>query len=473
MNPLVNGAGSSTVVSISSRNIEHEQRSKKFPQQNRTVTAPAFSEEALALQFADLHQGHLRYVPKWGWLNWDDLVWKVDEQLLAFDMSRDLCRESARECNNPKQATQLASAKMVAAVERLAHSDRRLIATTEQWDCDPYLLATPDGVVDLKTGNIRQASPFDYMTKITTVAPRRPCPTWREFLRRITDGDDELQAYLQRVAGYALTGDTSEHALFFAYGVGANGKSTFLNAISGMVGDYHKTAPIETFTESKSERHPTDLAGLRGARMVTAVETEEGRRWAESKIKTLTGGDKVSARFMRQDFFEYTPQFKLLIAGNHKPSLRNVDEAMRRRFHLIPFTVTIPPEQRDTTLGDRLKEEWPGILAWAIDGCLQWQQRELAPPQAVQDATAKYLEAEDAIGAWFEERCESDPNAFTSSAMLFASWTDWATRACEPVGTMKSFAEQLEKRGFQQNRKRLGGRDSNPVRGFAGIASTI
>jgi putative DNA primase/helicase len=148
------------------------------------------------------------------------------------------------------------------------------------------------------------------------------------------------------MTGYSLTGDTSEHALFFAYGIGANGKSTFLNAVSGMLGDYHKTAPIETFTASQTDRHPTDLAGLRGARMVPAVETEEGRLLAESKIKTLTGGDRIAARFMRQDFFEYVPQFKLLIAGNHKPSLRTVDEAIRRRFHLIPFTVTIPPDQQ-------------------------------------------------------------------------------------------------------------------------------
>ena len=154
---------------------------------------------------------------------------------------------------------------------------------------------------------------------------------------------------MQRLAGYALTGRTSEHALAFLYGTGANGKTTFLNAITGCAGDYHRTAPIETFTASNSDRHPTDLAGLRGARLVTAIETEEGRRWAESKIKALTGGDQIAARFMRQDFFEYAPQFKLVIAGNHKPGLRTVDEAIRRRFHLVPFTVTIPPQSATAT----------------------------------------------------------------------------------------------------------------------------
>jgi P4 family phage/plasmid primase-like protien len=176
----------------------------------------------------------------------------------------------------------------------------------------------------------------------------------------------------------------------FLWGMGGNGKSTFLEAITQCVGDYHRAAPIETFTASHTDRHPTDLAGLRGARLVTAIETDEGRHWAESKIKTLTGGDKISARFMRQDFFEYIPQFKLLIAGNHKPGLRSVDEAIRRRFNLIPFAVTIPKQDRQ--FGEKLKAEWPGILAWMIQGCLDWQQRGLNPPDAVTAATDAYLE---------------------------------------------------------------------------------
>ena len=154
--------------------------------------------------------------------------------------------------------------------------------------------------------------------------------------------------------------------MFFAYGTGANGKSRFTDALAGLMGDYHTTAPIETFIASNVDRHPTDLAGLMGARLVTAVETEQGRRWAEAKIKTITGGDRVKARFMRQDFFEYVPQFKLLTVGNHKPGLRAVDEAMRRRMNLLPFVVTIPPAERDSQLGEKLRAEWPGILGWAI-----------------------------------------------------------------------------------------------------------
>ena len=230
--------------------------------------------------------------------------------------------------NSKKLAPIIGSAKTVAAVERLASADRRIAATVDQWDTDSSLLNTPGGTIDLRTGDMRPHAPGDYITKITAAAPGGECPTWLEFLNRITGGDVELQAFLQRMAGYSLTGDTSEHALFFGYGTGANGKSVFVETLAGLLGDYHRMAPIETFTATIGDQHPTNLAGLRGARLVTAVETEEGRRWAESRIKQLTGGDKVAARFMRQDFFEFTPQFKLIIVGNHKPGLRSVDEAI-------------------------------------------------------------------------------------------------------------------------------------------------
>jgi putative DNA primase/helicase len=424
---------------------------------------PAFSDDALALRFADRHSADLRFVAGWGkWLRWDAARWRFDDTLHAYDLARRVCREAAAECNKPKIAVAIASAKTVAAVERLARADRRIAATIDQWDSDPWLLNTPAGVVDLHTGNLRPHRTEDYMTKIAAVGPRGHCARWLRFLARITGDDAALIAYVRRMLGYALTGLTSEHALFFCYGKGANGKSVLLSTVSGLLSDYHKTAPIETFTASNADRHPTDLAGLRGARLVTATETEEGRRWAESRIKQLTGGDTVSARFMRQDFFEYRPAFKLIIAGNHKPSLRSVDEAIRRRFHLIPFAVTIPPDERDGELTEKLKAEWPGILQWIIDGCLDWQAEGLRQPQAVADATAAYMEAEDALAAWIDDRCECDPAAWESSTILFASWSAWAERAGENTGTMRRFAQTLESRGFQLQRMRHG-------RGFLGI----
>jgi putative DNA primase/helicase len=347
---------------------------------------------------------------------------------------------------------------MVAAVERLARADRRLAAIVDQWDANPWLLNTSGGVVDLRTGQTRPHRPNDYLIKITAVAPDASCatPIWIKFLDRITGGDAELVAFIGRILGYALTGVTREHSMFFAYGSGANGKSVLTATAAGIFGDYHTSAPIETFVASSQERHPTDLAGLRGARLVTVTETEEGRRWAEAKIKTLTGGDRISARFMRQDFFEFVPQFKLWIAGNHKPHLRSVDEAIRRRFHLIPFTVTIPPSERDQELAEKLKTEWPGILQWMVDSCLEWQRLGLATPSLVRSATDDYFESEDAIGAWIEDRCDRRLDGWELTKNLFTSWKEWAETAGECTGTCKRFVQILENHGFRSQRRHNG-----------------
>jgi putative DNA primase/helicase len=422
---------------------------------------PAFSEDALALRFADRHESAVRFVAAWGQcFRYDGKVWRPDATLHAFDLARRICRAASTECNGKKgEKAALASAKTVSAIERLAKSDRRIAATIDQWDADPWLLNTPDGVIDLRTGNMRAHRADDYMTKVTAVGPTGECPIFLKFLDRITGEDADLIAYLRRVLGYALTGATRDHALFFGYGTGANGKSVLLSTVAGILGDYHKTAPIETFTASYVDRHPTDLAMLRGARLVTATETEEGRQWAESRIKTLTGGDRVSARFMRQDFFEYTPQFKLFIAGNHRPGLRSVDEAIRRRFHLIPFAVTIPPEERDGELTEKLKAEWPGILAWIVAGCLKWQSEGLAAPKAVTAATAEYLNSEDAIAAWIDERCERDVMAWSGVSALFSSWASWATKAGENPGSQKKFSRKLAERpndSFRKQRQAAG-----------------
>lgn len=431
---------------------------------------PAFTDEALALCFAERHAGDLRYVAAWSrWLLWDSARWKFEDTLRAFDFAREICREASAECNNPKVAPVIASARTVAAVITLARADRRLAATIDQWNAELWILNTPNGVIDLRTGKIRAHDVNDYMTKITAVAPDRSCPIpiWTTFLDRVTGGDTELIAFLQRMSGYSLTGSTQEHALFFHHGVGANGKNTFINVVSGIAGDYHKTARIETFTASHTDHHPTDLAGLHGARLVTSVETEEGRRWAENKIKALTGGDKISARFMRQDFFEFMPYFKLQIAGNHKPSLRSVDEAIRRRMHLVPWLIVIPPEERDKKLGEKLRAEWPGILAWIIEGCVQWQEVGLLPPKAVTSATDAYLEAEDALGIWIDEQCVRDPNAWEKTTTLYAAWKEWADKSGEYAGSMKRFLQTLELRGSSYGV--VYERDRARGRGFRGL----
>jgi putative DNA primase/helicase len=418
---------------------------------------PAFSDEALALLFAERHAFDLRFVAAWGkWLSWAGDHWRFDDTLHAFDLARRICREVAAGCNKAKVASAIASSKTVAAVERLVKADRRLAATVDQWDAEPWLLNTPDGVIDLQTGRRRVHNPDDHMTKIAAVGPRGDCPRFLAFLDRILGGDDELVAYIRRVLGYGLTGLTREHALFFGYGTGANGKSVLLATVAGIMGDYHRSAPIETFTASNADRHPTDLAGLRGARLVTATETEDGRRWAESKVKQLTGGDTIAARFMRQDFFEYKPAFKLFIAGNHKPSLRSVDEAIRRRFHLVPFAVTIPPEERDGELTEKLKAEWPGILAWMIEGVLMWQTEGLRPPKAVIEATEAYMAAEDATAAWIDDKCERSQSSWEPLSGLFASWVTWAEASGEYAGSAKRLSQTLEDKGFLRHKMTAG-----------------
>jgi putative DNA primase/helicase len=416
------------------------------------VTPLRFSEDALALRFTQRYVEDLRFVAKWGrWLQYDGTHWKEDSVLSVFDKCRIICREASDECLGEGRyslAKRLMAATSVAAVQRMASWDQRTAAIVTQWDSNPWLLNTPGGAVDLCTGKIRPSIREDYCTKITAVAPGGDYHLWLRFLDRITDSDLDLQGFLQRMVGYTLTGSTREECLFFLYGLGANGKSKLLNAITGMLGDYAKTAPIKTFIASSCEHHPTELAGLQGARLVTAVETEQDRRWAESKIKNLTGGDPIAARFMRQDFFEFIPQFKLVIAGNHKPSLRSASEAIRRRFHLIPFNVTIPEAERDLQLADKLRVEWPGILNWAIKGCIAWYRDGLNPPAAVREATTAYLANEDHVARWIEECCAIGKRESSKTPVLYQSYCKWCEANNEKPLSSKDFSAELDRKGY-------------------------
>ncbi len=430
------------------------------------VGLPDNSDEALAQAFGKRHANDLRYIAALGlWRVWDGVVWKRDETLEVIHLARLLCAERAEQCTNKRDAVKVAGAQAIAAVERLARADRRLAATVDQWDQDAMLLNTPDGgVCDLRTGVTRPAERGDYMTKMTAVAPGGDCPLWLDFLKRATDGDDDLQTYLQRMVGYVLTASTREHAIFFVHGPSATSKTKFVEVISGMLGDYAAVAPIEAFMASRSERHPTDLAGLVGARLVAATETEKDRRWAEARIKQLSGGDAITARLMRQDFFTYTPTFKLLFAGNHRPGIRDADAALRRRMHLIPFNVVIPESDRDPDIGAKLEVEWPGILRWAIDGGLSWQADGLAPPGKVVAAVDEYFVAEDILGRWIEERCKCDEDLTCTTAALFSDWKDWAVVAGEYPGSARRLSVSLQERGFHRWRQ-----PGTGARGFRGV----
>jgi P4 family phage/plasmid primase-like protien len=410
------------------------------------------SEDDLAMEFIGLHDD-LRYVEPHGyWRRWDGKRWRIDDTGHTLSDVRDFLR--ARGGLPPSKR----SARTIAAVEKLSRYDRRAAATLEQWDRDDWALNTGGGIVDLRAGTIGSHRKDAYATMITGAAPSAGCPLWDAFLAKITSGNAELSKFLQRAVGYGLSGSTREHALFFCYGTGANGKSVFLNTVKAVCGDYATVAPMQTFAESHSEQHPTELAALMGARIVISQETSEGKSWADGKIKALTGGDRISARFMRRDFFSYQPKFKLFIAGNHKPRLRASDESVRRRLHLIPFTVTVPAAERDKDLAEKLSAEWPGILQWMLDGLEAYLVQGLDPPPIVAGATAEYFSGEDLFAQWLEDCCELGEQCWETPTRLFTSWKDYAARANDRPGRQRELNEKLAANGFRYVRNNARGR---------------
>lgn len=414
------------------------------------------SEDAIALAFTREFGGTMRF--DWHskrWYQWSQTHWRQLEVPAALHYAREI----GRRLGSGKKA--ICKASVAKGAELFTQADPTHRITSEIWDADPWVLGTPKGTLSLRTGKLRQPRPTDFITKLTGCNPDSREPVlWLRFLSEATRGDQQMITYLQRIAGYCLTGSTAEHALFFIYGPGGNGKSVYLNLLVHILGDYAVSAPMDTFTSSKFSAHPTELAMLKGARLVTASETEEGRAWAEARIKQLTGGDPITARFMRQDFFTYQPQFKLLFAGNHQPAVHAVDAAMRRRFNMLPFLFR--PAEPDFKLEEKLREEAPRILGWALKGCLDWQLHGIGRPAAVAEATNAYFEAQDVFRQWIDDRCETGPDLWDLPATLFRSWSDFARANGEAPGTSVTFATKLEKAGFRKRR-------SNGIRSYLGL----
>ncbi|MCW2110267.1 putative DNA primase/helicase [Bradyrhizobium elkanii] len=409
------------------------------------------TEDSAALRFVELHGDRLRYCHSSGtWYRWNDLYWQPDRTSIAFHWARELVRQLAEDLDERRRYV-TSKVAFAAGVERFAKSDPAITTTADCWDTDPFLLGTPGGTLDLRSGKLRVPSQHDGITKVTSVAPlNEPCPRWHSFLRQAMNGDEETIEFLQRWLGYCLTGDTREHALIFCHGGGGNGKGVFLNTVTRILGDYATTAAMDTFTAAKGDRHSTELAMLRGARLVTASETEEGRAWAEARIKQLTGGDPITARFMRQDNFTFQPNFKLTIIGNHKPVLKNVDDAARRRFNIVPFL--FKPEKPDRELEQKLMREAGGILQWMVDGCLAWQKDGLKRSSTVLKATQGYFDDQDLFGQWLDECCTvkiGNSEHWDKSTSLFDSWTDFAHKAGEHPGSIKSFKQNMTLRNFE------------------------
>jgi putative DNA primase/helicase len=395
--------------------------------------------------FTAAHAERLRFDHTRGkWSLWDGTRWKREETKLAYRWAHAEARRLARG-KGANIAVRAGKAAFAAGVERLAQAGEAFAVTHEVWDSDAWLLGTPEGVIDLRTGKTREARPEDYITRLTAVAPAmgEDCPLWLTFLEEATGGDAGMIGFLQRWFGYCLTGITREHALVFIHGDGGNGKGVVMNTIFGILGDHAVNAAMETFTVTRGDKHSTDLAMLDGARMVMASEVEEGQTWAEARIKAVTGGDPITARFMRQDNFTFVPRFKLTISGNHKPALRGVDNSTRRRFNIVPFTRR--PAVPDVELSEKLKAEWGAILRWMINGCLEWQRVGLGAPASVSAATDDYFESQDFFGRWVEDRCNLGWGLKSTPAALLRSFQDWCRENGEEVTDSRRLRGMLEK----------------------------
>ncbi|WP_291856620.1 phage/plasmid primase, P4 family [Bradyrhizobium sp.] len=416
-----------------------------------TLSNEAVSEDFAGLAFIEQHGRDLRFCHDSGcWYRWDNQIWRKDKTRLAFQFARELIRSMVEDADDKKRVS-VGRAAFADGVEKFAKGDPRVAVSTDFWDNDPWLIGTPNGTVDLRTGHLRPGIREEGITKSTLVAPTsEDCPLWNRFLRETTGDDTDLVIFLKQWCGYSLTGVTREHALVFVYGPGGNGKSVFLNIVTAILNQYASTAAMDTFTASKTDKHTTDMAMLRGARLVTASETEEGRAWAESRIKQMTGGDRITARFMRQNNFTFVPQFKLTVVGNHKPVLRNVDDAARRRFLIVPFDKR--PERPDRELERKLMAEAPAIMQWMVEGCLDWQRRGLLKPDSVVAATKDYFSDQDLFVHWLDEDCDCEKgnnNKSETSSELFKSWKEFALTAGHPPGTRQSFNDKMDQEGFK------------------------
>jgi putative DNA primase/helicase len=320
-------------------------------------------------------------------------------------------------------------------------------------DRDPWLLNLRNGTINLRTGEFRPHDRRDLITKLAPVNydPEAVCPIWDGFLDRIMAGNKDLINFIRRATGYSLTGSVKEQVMVFLYGQGANGKSTFLSTVLALVGDYGIQSHSELLMARTREAHPTERSDLYRKRIVACVEVDQGRRMAESLVKQLTGGEKVRARRMREDFWEFDPTHKLFLAGNHKPTVQGTDEGIWRRVLLVPFTVSIPETERDKDLPDKLKVELPGILNWALCGCREWITGGLGVPDVVRKATDQYREEMDDFEDFVEDCCVVGKDQRVRASDIYQAYKDWVPGGTRPL-PRKDFKAQLAKRGFRDSR---------------------
>jgi putative DNA primase/helicase len=370
------------------------------------------------------------------WLIWDDVRWTPDETGEVSRLAKATVRSIHAEADQAedvdmqtalgKHATSSESANSIRAMLDLAATEPEISVTPAGFDADPWLFNVENGTLNLRTGKLQAHRREDLITKLSPVQydPAATAPRWQQFLEEIFAGDADLIAFMQRAVGYSLTGDTREHCLFFCYGKGRNGKSTFLETIRDLAGDYAQTADFTTFQPRRGDGPRTDIARMRGARFISAVEAEGDKGFDATVLKQLTGGDTIVARQLYEKEFEFRPQHKLFLAANHQPVVKDNSLGFWSKIKMVPFIVTFTPKQQDKKLAAQLRLELPGILNWALEGARLWRENGLTSPKAIRAATTQYKDENDLIGEFFDQRCEKN-GGWTSNTELYRAFSEW------------------------------------------------
>lgn len=443
-----------------------------------------YSDYTNARALVRAHGQDLRYCWPWKkWLVWTGSHWQLDDTGTIRQLAKHTIKRLARHAEHLEDQEakallghvkkSLSTAALKAMIES-AQDEPGIPVLPDALDTDPWFLNCTNGTIDLTTGLLQPPQQAHLITKCLPVAyePDALCPTWHAFLWKIMGGnptpddpdmsESDLEArsraddrphrlidFLQRALGYALTGSTSEQCLFILHGTGANGKSTLLELLQTLLDDYAQSTPAASLlAKDRHEGIPNDIARLRGARLVTAVEIGEGKRLNEELVKRLTGGDTLTARFLHAEFFDFVPEFKLFIACNHLPTIKGTDHAIWRRVYRLPFTVTIPPEEQDSTLPARLRAELPGILAWLVQGCLAWQKNGLQPPQEVRDATQEYKTSMDVFEGFLTEECTRLPGISVRASDLYSAYERWCNANDIDAISKRAFGIRLAESGL-------------------------
>jgi putative DNA primase/helicase len=463
------------VTTSSTRFAAQETESSNGDSESATVQLGyALTDTGNAERYISQHGENFLHSKALGFHTWNAQCWAPDETDQVFEWGKKTVRRIYQEAAHADDDARPKIAKWAHASESLPRRNAMIeIAAKdgpkvlpEDFDRDQFLFNVQNGTLDLRTGILLRHDRAALITKCAPVKydPKATCPRFIQFLAAILNGDEETAIFLQRFFGYTLTGSTREQCFLILYGDGSNGKSTLLNVLRWLLGTYCKQTKPDTLMQKKfGDGIPNDVAMLRGARMVTAIETNEGRQFDEAKIKEMTGGDPVSARFFRKEFFEFVPEFKLYLATNHKPRIIGDDAGIWRRVRLVPFNVSFwnPDKQGETgpehlradkTLGDALREELPGILNWALQGCLDWQRDGLPEPRSVADATEEYRAESDPLETFLAERCYRAEHCTTPNAILFEEFSKWAEREDENELSQKVFTARMKLKGFENSR---------------------